>query len=497
MKAEYVLVLDQSTSATKALLFTQTGEIKHRCNVYHKQYYPRPNWVEHDAAEIYNNTLSAISRLIKESGVKQEQVRALAITNQRETFVVWDKTTGEPVYNAIVWQCQRGSDICHRFGEMGYGPLITKKTGLILDTYFSASKVKWLFDTVIRSNKTINIDNLLFGTIDTWLVWKLTNGKTHITDYSNASRTMLFNIYKLEWDSEILDIFDIPAGILPRVDSSSKIFGYTKAGIFKKDIPIASIIGDSSASLFGQCCFKAGTAKATYGTGSSIMMNIGIKPKEPKKGIVTSIAWGIRENLDYVFEGNIHCTGDTIKWLVENIELIPDEHYSEELAVSIPDNGGVYLVPAFLGLGAPYWDNKAKASFSGMARSTRKAHLVRAALESIAYQIKDLVDVMVESSGINLKEIRVDGGPTKNNFLMQFQANMLDALVVRNKIEEVSALGALYMAGLATGLWKEREDLYEIQRESKTYSSKINDEERERYYYGWRSAVRKTLTLND
>jgi glycerol kinase len=372
--------------------------------------------------------------------------------------------------------------------NLGLKKLIKLKTGLILDTYFSASKIQWLLENVPKKKS-----KLLIGTIDTWLVWKLTNGKVHITDYSNACRTMLYNIHELQWDQELVNLFGIKGEMLPKVVSSNLVVGCTTADFFSKDIPIASIIGDSSASLFGQCCFTKGTAKATYGTGSSIMLNIGSQPKQSEKGIVTSIAWGIDNTITYVFEGNIHSTGDTIKWLIENLGLLEDEKTSEELANSLNDNEGVYLVPALLGLGAPYWDNEAKACFIGMTRNTRKAHLVRAALESIAYQIKDLIEVMVNESGDKLRDIKVDGGPTKNTFLMQFQANMLDVPVIRNEIEEVSALGAFFMAALAVGFYKNTEEINLLKTNNDVFIKNLDNERKRIYYLGWKEALHRAL----
>jgi len=494
LENKYILAIDQGTSATKAMLFNRKGLIVHRCNRAHQQFYPNPGWIEHDPEEIYTNTLKAIHDLLNEAKITGQQIMALAITNQRETALVWDKQTGKPVYNAIVWQCNRGSSLCNRLSEQGYEKIVKEKTGLVLSPYFSAAKIKWILDNVEGARQKAEEGKLLFGTIDSWLVWKLTNEKVHITDYSNASRTQLFNIKELKWDEELLQIFTIPKTMTPNVKYSDEIFGYTTINeILENEIPIAGIMGDSHAALFGQNCFEKGMAKATYGTGSSVMMNIGKNILSSNNGLVTSVAWGMDNHIEYVFEGNINCTGATIKWLVEDLELIPNSKISGKIAASIDCNEGVYLVPAFVGLSAPYWDSEAKASIMGITRGTKKAHIVRAAEESIAYQIRDILDLMVMESGVKLKELRVDGGPTRDNFLMQFQANILNVAVVRNKIEELSAIGSAFMAGLAVGFWNSKEEIKELRAPDVIFNCKMDNRERDKLYKGWKEAVRRTL----
>lgn len=495
MERKYVLAIDQSTSATKAILFNKKGELVRRFNSEHRQYYPNPGWVEHDAGEIYTRVLEAVRGVIGEQGAVRDEIAVIALTNQRETAVVWDRTSGKPVSNAVVWQCQRGSEICKSLFEKGYGKIVKERTGLVLSPYFSAAKIKWILDHVEGARQKAEKGDLLLGNMDAWLLWKLTGGKVHSTDYSNASRTQLFNIRTLQWDEELLRIFTIPASMLPKVESSNAIFGYTSMeGLFDREIPISGIMGDSHAALFGQNCYEKGMAKATYGTGSSIMMNIGKIPVFSEGGLVTSLAWGIDGKVDYVFEGNINCTGATIKWLVDDLELIKSSREAGEIASAAADNGGVYLVPAFVGLSAPYWDSEAKASITGMTRGTKKAHIVRAAEESIAYQIKDVLDLMIKESGLRLKELRVDGGPTRDGFLMQFQADMLDVPVACCKIEELSALGSAFMAGLASGFWQGPDELASLRAADAAYESAMDGSIRERLYKGWKDAVGRTLS---
>ncbi len=493
----YVLAIDQSTSGTKAIIFDQNAKLICRSTVEHQQFYPCPGWVEHDALEIYEKTLQAVKEVLENSHINYGEISALSITNQRETALIWDKETGKPVNHAIVWQCQRAGDICKEIAARGYEKVIQEKTGLVLSPYFSAPKMKWIFDNVLGVRGKAESGTLLFGTIDSWLIWNLTGGKIHATDFSNASRTLLFNIKELKWDQELLDIFTIPRSMMPEVKFSNEIFGQTTCGsLLPKEVPISGIMGDSHAALFGQNCFGKGMAKATYGTGSSIMMNIGDKLLESQSGIVTSIAWGMDQKVDYVFEGNINCTGATIKWLVDDLKLLLSSKEAGSIASSIDDNDGVYLVPAFVGLGAPYWDSEARALIYGMTRGTGKAHLVRAAEESIAYQIKDIIDLMLMESGASLQELRVDGGPTKDNFLMQFQADLLNVTIVRNKIEELSALGSAYMAGLAVGLWHDKQEILSLRVQDTKFCSRMNGDLRTRLYKGWKDAVRRTLSQN-
>lgn len=491
----YILSVDQSTSTTKAVLFSTEGKLIQRCNVDHTQYYPQPGWVEHDALEIYSNTLQAIHDVLVQTGISQEQIKVISITNQRETVVVWDKNTGRPVYNAIVWQCQRAGAICRTIEQNGFESMVKSRTGLVLSPYFSAAKVKWILDNVEGAKEKAQNGDLLMGTMDCWLIWNLTGHKVHATDFSNASRTQLFNLQELKWDKEILNIFSIPVSMLPGIMCSDEIFGYTaKEQGFNREIPISGVMGDSHAALFGQSCFEKGMAKTTYGTGSSIMMNIGNVPLRSERGLVTSVAWGMNRSVDFVFEGNINCTGATIKWLVDDLQLITASSEAEKWAASVKSNEGVYIVPAFVGLSAPYWDSDAKASITGISRGTKKAHIVRAAEESIVFQIKDVLELMEEESETKLQELRVDGGPTRDSFLMQFQADMLDTTVSCSKIEELSALGSCLMAGLAAGVWQNKEELISLREQGRIFVSKMSETERSNLYRGWKEAVRRTLS---
>ncbi|MEI7422212.1 MAG: glycerol kinase GlpK [Prolixibacteraceae bacterium] len=490
---KYILAIDQSTSATKVMLFDAAARLVQRVSIPHKQYYPAEGFVEHDPEEIFANTLKGMTEVLLLAGKKSSDLAAISITNQRETSLIWDKTTGKPIANAAVWQCQRGKDFCKILKEAGLDSKIQEKTGLVIDPYFSASKLRWLVTNVEGAKEKARNGELLFGTMDNWLLWNLTAGKCHATDFSNACRTMLFNINTLQWDEELMAIFELYPSMFPEVRFSDQIFGYTEPSvIFDQPVPVSGLMGDSHAALFGQNCFESGMAKATYGTGSSIMMNIGNQPLSPPKGLVTSIGWGRAGMIDYVFEGNIHCTGDTINWLVNDAELISNAAESEQLALSVKDNNQVYFVPSFVGLGAPYWDNQARASISGMSRNTKKAHIVRAALESIAYQVKDLIDLMVENSTVPFLEMRVDGGPTKNNFLMQFQSNVLMKEVVRSNIEEISALGSAFMAGLACGFWKDLSEIIALRKVDKIFTPAMSSDEIEGLYSGWQLAVKRS-----
>lgn len=490
---KYILAIDQSTSATKVMLFNRQAELVHRVGLTHQQYYLQPGFVEHDAEEIWQNTLTALERVVLEAEIKITDVAGIAITNQRETAMIWDKTTGKPVANAVVWQCQRGAEFCNILKEKGYGKTIMEKTGLIIDPYFSASKLRWLVNNIPEVKEKMQKNELLLGTMDSWLLWKLTDGKIHATDYSNACRTMLFNIHTLEWDKELIGLFELKESMLPEVKFSDEIFAYSDPEIiFGESLPISGLIGDSHGALFGQQCFKPGMGKATYGTGSSVMMNIGNQPLPPPHGLVTSIGFSHNKKIDYVFEGNIHSTGDTISWMKNELRLINDASETESLATSVDGNNGVYLVPAFVGLGAPYWDNEARAAIVGMGRDATKAHVARAALESIAYQVKDLVDLMETENGIQLTELRVDGGPTKNNFLMQFQANMLNSKLERSDIEEISALGSTFLAGMAFGFWNNIEELKSLRKSDKLFEPEMNSEKAAELYAGWKKAVERT-----
>ena len=492
-KNNYILAIDQSTSASKIILFNKKAELVRRVSIPHQQFYPQPGFVEHDAEEIFTNVIEGMKQVVSESGVSPNDLAGIAITNQRETSLIWDKTSGKPIAHAAVWQCQRGTEYCDQLKAEGREEMVREKTGMIIDPYFSASKLRWILNNTKGAKEKAMKGDLLLGTMDSWLLWKLTGGKVHATDYSNACRTLLFNIKTLQWDEELLQLFDLPSSMFPELKYSDEIFGYTDtAVIFDQALPVAGLLGDSHAALFGQNCFLPGMAKATYGTGSSIMMNIGGTALAAPKGLVTSIGYGLDGKVDYVFEGNIHCTGDTINWLKNELQLINSASETEGLANSVDSTIGTYLVPAFVGLGAPYWDNSARASLTGMSRDTTRAHVVRAALESIAYQVKDLIDLMVKEGGIELKELRADGGPTRNNFLMQFQSDMLGREVVRSTIEEVSALGATFMAGLATGFWSSLEDIKTLYNSDRTFAPLMGPEENEKLYGGWKKAVDRT-----
>ena len=475
------------------MLFDELGQMAGRASVTHRQFYPQKGFVEHDGQEIYENTLKAMHTCVHDSGVSESELAAIAITNQRETALVWERSTGVPIRNAAVWQCLRGEKICRELSVKGHGKLIKDQTGLLLDPYFSASKIKWIIDNTDGAREKGEAGALAFGTIDTWLVWKLTDGNVHVTDYSNACRTMLFDITRLEWSLELLDLFGIPPSMAPSLTFSDAVVGRTRKGEpFDIEVPIGGLMGDSHAALFGEGCFRRGSVKATYGTGSSIMMNVGEEPLTSKRGIVTSIGFGMSSGITYAFEGNIHSSGGTIQWLVEDLGLIKDAGESSSLARSVDSTSGVYLVPAFVGLGAPYWDNDARATVSGISRATSKAHVVRAAEESIAYQVCDLLEVMREEASVELTELNVDGGATRDEFLMQFQADILDIPVQCAEIEEVSALGAAYAAGLAIGLWSNVDDLA-APHAGKRYVPRMRADERRRLYSGWKEAIGRTL----
>jgi glycerol kinase len=489
---KYFLSIDQSTSATKAVLFSDKADVVDKLSKEHRQFYPKPGWVEHDPEEICRNTIEIIKGIINRNPGKN--ITALSLTNQRETVVVWDRNTGKPVYNAIVWQCNRGAPRCKKLIEEGWGDFVRKKTGLIIDPYFSATGISWILDNVPGCRKKAEDGELLFGTIDSWLIWNLTRGTVHATDYTNACRTMLFNINDLKWDEEIMAELGIPQTMAPQVKFADEIFGTTDAnGAFSQKLPVTGVLGDSHAALFGQLCFEPGMGKATYGTGSSIMMNIGNSPLVSPEGLVTSIGYAINGSVVYVYEGNIHCTGGTIKWLQDDLELIASDSEAEIIARRVPAAEGVYLVPAFAGLGAPYWNNEARAIICGLTRGSKKAHVVRAALEAIAYQVKDLVDLMTEISGIKLKELRVDGGPVKNNLLMQFQADMLQSDINRCEIPEASALGAALVAGLSTGVWKNMDELISLRSGGDIIKCAMAREKADELYNGWKRAVQRSF----
>ena len=488
-----IIAIDQSTSSTKALLFDEQCHVVARTNVDHKQYYPQTGWVEHDAEEIYQNMIEAIRNLTPALSQGEGATVSLCITNQRETAVVWNKTTGKPIANAVVWQDTRGAELCRQLRADGKAAMVMQKSGLLIDPNFSASGIKWLLDNIEGAREAANKGELLMGTIDTWLVWKLTGGKTFATDTTNASRTMLFNIHTLDWDDDLLVLFDNPRSMMPEVRACDAIYGETTCeGLFSSPIQIAGVLGDSHGALVGQMCFTQGSGKVTYGTGSSVMVNIGEEPKPAPEGLVTSVGFSALGKTYYGFEGNIYSTGATLKWICDQLQLIGKPAEMEALATSVENNGGVYIVPAFSGLGAPWWQSDVKGAIFGLTFATTKAHFLRAALESIAYQIKDLVDVMARATGGRLKEIAADGGPTKNKFLMQFQADMLETPVVCTEVDDASALGAVIMNGFARGLWKSFDEVSGFRVVTQTYQPQDNPE-RFSLYQGWRNAVNQLI----
>ena len=483
-----IIAIDQSTSATKAMLFDERCNMLGRYNIPHQQYYPKAGWVEHDAEEIYENMVKAVNGLFT-NGLDADVCYSLALTNQRETVVVWNKNTGKPVYNALVWQDTRGVDICRQLRNDGYAGMVQAKSGLLIDPNFSACGVKWLLDNVEGLRQAADNDELMMGTIDCWLVWKLTCGRTFATDYTNASRTMLFNIHTMDWDDELLALFDIPRSMMPALLPCDTIYGETTVdGLFAEPIQIAGVLGDSHGALVGQMCFKAGSGKVTYGTGSSVMVNIGEQPLEAPAGLVTSVGFTALGKTFFGYEGNIYSTGATIKWLQDRLKIIADPSETEIEAMSVADNGGVYFVPAFAGLGAPWWQSDIRAAILGMTFNTTRAHVLRAALESIAYQIKDLVDVMTRGIGAQLDEICADGGPTANKFLMQFQSDLLGAEIVCTEVEDASALGAVIMNGFARKVWMGFDEVVKL----RNIKARIKPDAAScaiKYYDGWTKSV--------
>ena len=487
-----IIAIDQSTSSTKAMLFDEECRMLARQNVDHHQYYPQAGWVEHDAEEIYQNLVEAVRRLVAPETNPDIQY-SLALTNQRETVVVWDKTTGKPVYNALVWQDNRGAALCQQLREQGYGPMVLERSGLLIDPIFSATGVRWILDNVEGAREAANEGKLLLGTIDTWLVWRLTGGHSFYTDTTNASRTMLFNIHTMEWDDDLMRLFDIPWTMVPEVLPCDAIYGETTVeGIFAQPIPIAGVLGDSHGALVGQMCFGKGSGKVTYGTGSSVMVNIGEQPLPAPKGLVTSVGFSALGHHFYGYEGNIYSTGATLKWIADQLQLVGHPSEMEAEAVKVDSTNGVYIVPAFAGLGAPWWQPQAKGAVVGMTFSTNKSHFLRAALESIAYQVRDLVGVMAEATGGRLSEICADGGPTKNQFLMQFQADLLDTPVVCTEVEDASAMGAVIVNGFARQQWNSFDDVVRLRRVTKVIEPHHTDE-MEHLYQGWRKAVEKII----
>ncbi len=486
----YVLALDQGTTSSRAIIFDKEQNIYGVAQKEFNQIYPKEGWVEHDPMEIWASQYGVLQEVLAKTNISPEQIAAIGITNQRETAIVWDKQTGEPVYNAIVWQCRRTADICEKLKSDGFDKYIKENTGLLIDAYFSATKIKWILDNVDGARERAEKGKLLFGTVDTWLLWKLTNGRVHVTDYTNASRTMLFNIRDLKWDKKILDKLNIPMAMLPEVRSSSEIYGYVNLG--GKDnikVPIAGIAGDQQAALFGQAAFKKGDAKNTYGTGCFLLMNTGEELVESKNGLLTTIAVGLNGKVNYALEGSVFMGGAIIQWLRDEMGMLADAQDSEYFAKKVKNNGGVYVVPAFAGLGAPYWDMYARGSIFGLTRGANKNHIIRAALEAIAYQVRDLINAMEEDAGCKINTLKVDGGASKNKLLMQFQADITNMEVCKPIITETTALGAAYLAGLAVGYFDNLEEIAENWYVGERYEPNMEVEEREKLYNGWKKAV--------
>ncbi|MEH7093504.1 glycerol kinase GlpK [Neobacillus vireti] len=493
---KYILALDQGTTSSRAILFNKNGEIVHTAQKEFTQHFPKPGWVEHNANEIWGSILSVIAGVLSESGIKPEQISGIGITNQRETTVVWDKETGEPVYNALVWQSRQTSEICEQLKEKGYNDLFREKTGLLIDAYFSGTKVKWILDNIEGARDKAEQGKLLFGTIDTWLIWKLSGGRAHVTDYSNASRTLMFNIYDLKWDDELLEILGVPKSMLPDVRPSSEVYANTvDYHFFGKEIPIAGVAGDQQAALFGQACFEDGMAKNTYGTGCFMLMNTGEKAVRSEHGLLTTLAWGLNGKVEYALEGSIFVAGSAIQWLRDGLRMFKDAKDSEEYAKRVESTEGVYVVPAFVGLGTPYWDSDVRGAVFGLTRGTSKEHLIRATLESLAYQTKDVLSAMEADSGIELKALRVDGGAVKNNFLMEFQSDLLNVPVERPVVNETTALGAAYLAGLAVGFWESQEEIAKQWAVDCKFDPKMTDDNRNNLYDGWKKAVKAAMAF--
>lgn len=488
---KYIIALDQGTTSSRAIVFDKNQNILGVSQKEITQIYPKEGWVEHNPMEIWASQYGVLQEVMAKINISPKDIAAIGITNQRETTIVWDKTTGEPIYNAIVWQCRRTSKMIDQLKDSGIDKYVQKKTGLIPDAYFSATKIKWILDNVEGAREKADRGELLFGTVDTWLTWKMTEGEVHVTDYTNASRTMLYNIRELKWDEELLRIFNIPLSMLPQVKSSSEVYGYTSLKEWR--VPIAGIAGDQQAALFGQTAFNKGEAKNTYGTGCFLLMNTGEELVESKEGLLTTIAIGIENKVQYALEGSVFVGGAVIQWLRDELKLISDASDSEYFASKVKDNGGVYLVPAFVGLGAPYWDMYARGTIFGLTRGTNKNHIIRAALESIAYQSKEVMETMEKESNIKIKRLKVDGGASRNKLLMQFQSDIMNIEVSRPIITETTALGAAYLAGLAVGFWKDRNELSKGWYESERYYPNMAEEERNKLYSKWKKSVERSL----
>ncbi|MBF0299033.1 MAG: glycerol kinase GlpK [Oligoflexia bacterium] len=493
---KYILSLDQGTTSSRALIFNKNGELIYITQKEFTQHFSKPGWVEHDALEIFSSIEFVLKDILKKTNISPSQIAAIGITNQRETAVVWDKHTGLPIYNAIVWQSRQTTDICEELKNKGLNKLFRDKTGLLIDAYFSGTKVKWILDNVSNARIKAERGDLLFGTIDTWLIWKLSAGKAHITDYSNASRTLMYNIYDLSWDEELLNILTIPQSMLPKVTSSSEIYTYTDKKFFNgEEIPISGVAGDQQAALFGQACFEVGMVKNTYGTGCFMLMNTGEKAVKSKHGLLTTIAWGIDGKIEYALEGSIFVAGSAIQWLRDGLKIITHASETEQLAKKINSSEGIYFVPAFVGLGTPYWDSDARGAIVGLTRGISREHIVRATLESICYQTKDVLDSMEKDSHLKLKKLRVDGGAAANNFLMQFQSDTLGVVVERPEIIETTALGVAYLAGLAVKFWENRNEISQKWKINTAFTPVIDNEKSNKLYQGWQKAVESVRTF--
>ena len=492
MSNKYILALDQGTSSSRAIVFDHDGNIRSTAQQEFTQHFPKPGWVEHDPMEIWASEAAVIAEAISKIGINGLDIAAIGITNQRETTIVWDAETGAPVYNAIVWQDRRTSEFCDSLKAKGLVDKIREKTGLIIDAYFSGTKIKWILDNVPGARERAEAGKLRFGNVDSWLVWQLTRGEVHVTDVSNASRTMLFNINSLEWDRELMELLGIPASMMPRVCSSSEVYGYTKTTIFAHEVPIAGIAGDQQAALFGQMCTTPGSVKNTYGTGCFLLMNTGEKPILSKNNLLTTVAWKIGETVNYALEGSIFVGGSVVQWLRDGLGIIRSSSEIEALATSVPDNGGVYFVPALTGMGAPYWDQYAHGVICGITRGTTAAHIARAALEGIAFQTMDIVSAMERDAGVPLAELKVDGGASRNNLMMQFQSDILGANVIRPEVTETTALGACYLAGLAVGYWSSLDEIKQQWKAERTFAPSGADMTASKN--GWKDAISRTVT---
>ncbi|WP_106766174.1 glycerol kinase GlpK [Paenibacillus faecalis] len=494
---QYILALDQGTTSSRAILFNQEGNMVYSAQKEFPQYFPKPGWVEQNANEIWGSILAVIATCLSEAGVKTEQIAGIGITNQRETAVVWDRKTGVPVYHAIVWQSRQTADICEQLIADGHDQKVRDKTGLLVDPYFSGTKIKWILDHVEGARDRAKRGELLFGTIDTWLIWKLSGGQAHVTDYSNASRTMLYNIHELKWDDELLDILDIPKAMLPEVRPSSEVYAQTAAyHFFGREVPIAGAAGDQQAALFGQTCFKEGMVKTTYGTGSFMLMNTGDKPVTSEHGLITTIAWGLDGKVQYALEGSVFVAGSAIQWLRDGLRMFREAKDSEPYARRVESTEGVYVVPAFVGLGSPYWNSEMRGAVFGLTRGTTKEHFIRATLESLAYQTRDVLSAMEEDSGIKIETLRVDGGAVANTFIMEFQSDILNVPVERPVISETTALGAAYLAGLAVGYWKDQDEINSKWSVERRFDPSMSEKTREQLYNGWKKAVYAAMAFH-